>query len=124
MNDYGLMAVESGDMLALRGANVAARISGLLAETTLVQKYRNDTDANLELSYTFPLPVSGTLLSFSVTIGRRPTRGKSFPVPRLKSNTRRPSVKVIQPSASRRFVPGCTTQPWATSWPANPWKSP
>lgn len=61
MNDYGLMAVESGDMLALRGADVSARITGLLAETTLVQKYRNDTDANLELSYTFPLPVSGTM---------------------------------------------------------------
>ncbi len=83
MNDYGLMAVESGHMLALRGADVAARISGLLAETTLVQKYRNDTDANLELSYTFPLPVSGTLLSFSVAIGQKTYQGEV--VPRVKA---------------------------------------
>ena len=48
-----------------------------------MQKYRNDTDANLELSYTFPLPVSGTLLSFSVTIGPKTYQGEV--VPRAKA---------------------------------------
>lgn len=75
-NEYGLMAVESGEMLALRGVEVAARVSGILAETSLTQKYKNDGETNLELTYTFPLPVAGTLLSFSVAIGERKFLGE------------------------------------------------
>jgi hypothetical protein len=58
MNDYGLKAIQSGVMLALRGVEVSARISGLFAETTLTQKYKNQTESNVEVSYTFPLPAS------------------------------------------------------------------
>lgn len=79
MNEFGLMATESGEMLALRGVAVSARITGLLAFTTLVQKYQNDTEVNLELSYTFPLPVSGTLLSFAVQMGKRKYEGQVIP---------------------------------------------
>ena len=79
MNDYGLRAVESGESLALRGVEVSSRIAGLLAETSLTQKYRNDTGANLELVYTFPLPVDATLLSFSVRIGERQYHGEVIP---------------------------------------------
>lgn len=46
MNDYGLKAIESDELLVLRGVDVVARLTGLLAETTLTQKYRNDTKAN------------------------------------------------------------------------------
>lgn len=76
MNDYGLKAIESGELLALRGVDVVARISGLLAKTTLTQKYGNDTKTNLELAYTFPLPVAGILMSFSVRIGERRLEGE------------------------------------------------
>lgn len=69
MNDFGLMAIETGKSIALRGVDVSARIAGLLAETTLTQKYRNDTDNNLELAYTFPLPVGAVLLAFDVQVG-------------------------------------------------------
>ncbi len=79
MNDCGLMVLASGEKLALRGVDVSARIAGLLAATTLTQRYRNDTDTNLELAYTFPLPVDGTLLSFSVQIGERRYEGKVTP---------------------------------------------
>lgn len=59
MSEFGMMDNESGEALALRGVEVFTRITGLLASTTLVQKYKNDTDTNLELSYAFPTPVSG-----------------------------------------------------------------
>ena len=53
MTDFGLSARNASETIALRGVDVSARIAGLLAETTVTQKYRNDTDANLELAYTW-----------------------------------------------------------------------
>lgn len=79
MTEYGMMDNASGEMLALRGAEVSSRIAGLLASTAIVQKYKNDTDVNLELSYTFPIPVSGTLLSFAIAIGERQYDGQVIP---------------------------------------------
>ena len=38
MNEYGLRDIESDEELALRGVEVAARITGLLVETSLTQK--------------------------------------------------------------------------------------
>lgn len=78
-SEYGLQATGSGEALALKGVDVSTRVSGLLAETRLVQKYRNDSDANLELTYTFPLPVAGTLLAFSVSIGNKKFEGSVVP---------------------------------------------
>ena len=79
MNEYGLKDIESEEALALRGVEVAARITGLLVETSLTQKYKNDTKTNLELAYTFPLPVGATLLSFTVKIGERSYQGEVIP---------------------------------------------
>lgn len=79
MSDYGLKSTETGEVLVLRGITVSTRITGLLAATTLVQHYKNDTESNLELTYTFPLPVSGTLLSFTVGIGERKFEGRVIP---------------------------------------------
>lgn len=79
MSEYGLMAIDSGKPLALRGVNVAARIAGLLVETSLIQKYKNETEINLELAYMFPLPVGATLLSFAVRIGEQNYQGEVIP---------------------------------------------
>lgn len=86
MTEYGMMNNESGEMLVLSGVDVSTRITGLLASTALVQKYKNDTDTNLELSYTFPVPVSGTLLSFAVAIGERKFEGQV--IPRAQAETK------------------------------------
>lgn len=79
MNEYGLMDVESEEKLALRGVDVTARITGLLVETSLTQKYKNVTETNLELAYTFPLPVGAILLSFVVQVGERSFHGEVIP---------------------------------------------
>ncbi len=79
MNDYGLKSVATADTPSLRSVDVSARISGLLAETTLTQKYQNDTKTNLELTYTFPLPVGAILLSFLVQVGERRFNGEVVP---------------------------------------------
>ena len=75
MTDFGLSVRNASEMIALRGVDVSARTAGLLAETTVTQQYRNDIDANLELAYTFPLPVGGMLLSFAARIGERRYEG-------------------------------------------------
>lgn len=76
MNEYGLKDIESEEQLSLRGVDVSTRITGLLVETSLTQKYKNDTENNLELAYTFPLAVGATLLSFVVRIGEHNYQGE------------------------------------------------
>lgn len=76
MRDFGLKSVGTDERLALRGVEASARITGLIATTSLVQRYENDTATNLELAYTFPLPVEATLLSFTVSIGDRKYEGR------------------------------------------------
>lgn len=79
MNNYGLKDIQSDENVALRGVEVTARITGLLVHTSLTQKYKNDTETNLELTYTFPLPVGATLLSFTVQLGARSYHGEVTP---------------------------------------------
>jgi len=68
-----------GEAISLRGVEVDARLIALVAETTLRQHYRNDTGSNLEVAYTFPLPVDGVLLDFEVTLGGHTHRGHVLP---------------------------------------------
>ncbi len=79
MSNLGLVSRHTGEMLALKEVDVVARVAGLLAETSVTQRYRNDTAGNLELAYTFPLPVGANLLSFEVRIGERCYTGEVVP---------------------------------------------
>jgi Ca-activated chloride channel family protein len=79
MNEQIGLVTRGGKTIALRGVDVDARILGLIAETRLSQRYRNDTSTNLEVAYTFPLPVDGVLLDFEATLGDRPYRGRVMP---------------------------------------------
>lgn len=84
----GLVA-RDGQVIALRGVEVDACILGLVAETTLVQRYRNDTTTHLEVAYTFPLPVEGVLLDFVATLGGRTHRGQVMPRREAEQNYER-----------------------------------
>ena len=79
MNETIGLVTRDGESIALRGVEVDARILGLVAETQLNQRYRNDTSANLEVAYTFPLPVDGVLLDFEASLGGRTYRGSVMP---------------------------------------------
>lgn len=76
--EFGLFN-EDGIAIALRGVEVSARIVGLVAETTLSQRYRNDGDENIEVTYTFPLPTEGVLLSFEAELGQKKYQGTVMP---------------------------------------------
>lgn len=78
-DQIGMLSAEAGQRIALKGVRVVATLAGLMAETRLEQRYRNDTDSHLEIAYTFPLPVEGVLLHFGVEIGGKHYNGQIIP---------------------------------------------
>lgn len=73
------LITQDGETVALRGVSVHARIHSLVAETTLEQRYANASKRNLEVAYTFPLPVDGVLLDFEVVLNGQSHRGQVVP---------------------------------------------
>jgi Ca-activated chloride channel family protein len=65
-----------GRAVSFRGVSVEATLTGLLAVTRIEQRYHNGTGDNLEITYTFPLPVDAVLLAFEVEIGDRQLSGR------------------------------------------------
>ena len=66
-----ILSTDDGTTVPLRGVTAHGRLEGLLFELTVEQRYRNDTDRNLEAVFTFPLPVRAVLLGFDLEIGER-----------------------------------------------------
>ena len=73
------LTTRTGATVALQGVVVDARIHTLVAETTVEQRYRNDSGSNLEVAYTFPLPVDGVLLGFEVALDDKTYQGRVVP---------------------------------------------
>jgi len=64
-----------GEAVVLEDVRVEATINDLLADVTVTQRYRNPEKRNVEAVYTFPLPLDGVLLDFTVEIGDRRLAG-------------------------------------------------
>jgi Ca-activated chloride channel family protein len=60
-----------GDAMVLQGVAAQGRLSGMLFELSVEQRYLNPADRNVEVVYTFPLAWSAVLLGFDVLIGGR-----------------------------------------------------
>ncbi|MDR2033188.1 MAG: VIT and VWA domain-containing protein [Helicobacteraceae bacterium] len=58
----------SGESIALKSVEIDVRIEGWILIKTLRQRYRNDTQNNLEVVYSFPLAYDETLLSMNATL--------------------------------------------------------
>ena len=61
----------AGDAVPLHSVTAQGRLEGLIFELNVEQRYRNDTDKNLEAVFTFPLPLRAVLLGFELDIGER-----------------------------------------------------
>jgi Ca-activated chloride channel family protein len=66
-----ILRTADGDTVPLQGVTAHGRLEGLIFELTVEQRYRNDTDRNLEAVFTFPLPMRAVLLGFDLEIGDR-----------------------------------------------------
>lgn len=70
---FGALETSQG-RLPLIAVDVRALVSGLSAQTTVSQTFRNSTDAFLEATYIFPLPDRASVTSFELFVaGRRVT---------------------------------------------------
>jgi len=67
------------DRPVLDSVRIDAEITGLFAEITIAQRYRNAGETDIEALYTFPMPVDATLLSFEAEIGDTRRRGQIVP---------------------------------------------
>lgn len=76
-NEAGFGCLETArGCLPLISMDVAATISGLLAETSVRQTFRNSLDEPLEATYIFPLPDRAAVTSFRMRVGDRVIEGQ------------------------------------------------
>ena len=64
-----------GSAIALAAVNIRARLSGLMAEIEVEQSYKNPRNRNIEVIYTFPLPIGAVLLSLEVEFAGKKLTG-------------------------------------------------
>lgn len=82
-----ILQSETGDTVPLRGVTAKGRLTGLLFELSVEQRYENTGTTNIEAVYTFPVPHRATLLGLELEIGERKLSG----------------VAVRKQAASRRY---------------------
>ena len=58
-----------GDPVMLEGVKATGELRGLMLEMSVEQRFRNPTDKNVEVAYTFPLPWGAVLLGVDVQLG-------------------------------------------------------
>ncbi len=77
--DAGLGALTTDlpglDNLALEALDVTVAACGLLADTTIVQRFRNHHERPIEATYVFPLPARAAVVSFTARLGDRVVTG-------------------------------------------------
>jgi Ca-activated chloride channel family protein len=75
-----------GQPVPLQGVSAKGRLEGLVFELTVEQRYRNDSNRNVEAVFTFPLPLRAVLLGLELEIGDR--RLSAQAVARQEANER------------------------------------
>lgn len=73
---FGEMRAENGERIALKSANISGVVDGLLFSSRVSQLYRNETEGNLEIVYTFPIAWDSALLGLKARIGEKCLEGK------------------------------------------------
>ena len=62
--------------LMLLGVKANGAVKGRLLVMTLEQRYRNSSDTNAEITYTFPLPFGAVLMGVEVVLNGKPLKGE------------------------------------------------
>ncbi len=63
------LETKDGEALPLLGVRVRGDLRGLVFEARVEQRFRNASDSNAEVIYTFPLPLGAVLLGVEVLLG-------------------------------------------------------
>jgi len=62
--------------LSLKKIDITGNIIGKFSTFSILQEYRNETDAVLEVTYTFPISATATVIAFTAKIGEKIIKGK------------------------------------------------
>ena len=65
-----------GAELMLQGVKASGAVKGRLLVMSLEQSYRNTSDTNTEITYTFPLPFGAVLLEVEVELNGEQLKGE------------------------------------------------
>jgi Ca-activated chloride channel family protein len=68
--------MDNFERLSLKKIDVTGNVIGKFSSFSIHQEYRNDTDAVLEVTYTFPISATATVIGFTATIGDKIIKGK------------------------------------------------
>ncbi len=68
--------MDSRAAIALQSHRVHAVVNGPIADVTVDQTFRNETDRRLEGTYLFPLPEGAAVSKFAMTLGGRMVEGE------------------------------------------------
>lgn len=72
----GKMKVKGKGNISLKSVSISGDITGLVLSSTIRQEYRNETDNDLEIIYTFPLGFNTALLGMNASISGKKLTGK------------------------------------------------
>lgn len=72
----GKMKVKGKGNISLKSVSISGNITGLVLSSTIRQEYRNETDNDLEIIYTFPLGFNTALLGMNASIQGKKLIGK------------------------------------------------
>jgi len=70
------LVTASGKPVVLQSVRAEGRLEGMLLSMSLRQTFRNDTRANIEVTYTFPLAWGAVLLGLAATLGGKRMAGQ------------------------------------------------
>lgn len=79
VSERGGLHTESGQQPTFKGIKVEGTLQGLLAKVKVAQTYENQTGADLEAIYTFPLAHDAVLLGMAVEINNEHLSAKVVP---------------------------------------------
>lgn len=69
LRECARLETKYGDPVMLEGVKATGELRGLMLEMSVEQRFRNPTDKNVEVVYTFPLPWGAVLLGVDVQLG-------------------------------------------------------
>ncbi len=74
-DETAILRSTHGETMSLLGVTARGKAVGLHFELAVEQRYRNATGRNLEVVYTFPLPLNAVLLDLEVRLGGKTLKG-------------------------------------------------
>lgn len=83
--EHASLVARDGSVVMFEGMRAEGDIKGLLLDMTVEQRFRNPTDRNIEVVYTFPLPWGAVLLGVDVTLGGKKLTGSVIEKKRAES---------------------------------------